>query len=117
MPVYSAYRFYGHARCGRRNWFIEPQLDDVQGGNDMTSESRVQNPGTNQALNGDYSVTVPTPDKGHLVPVYHANTQSCADATFTLTNAAPQNPTFNRGRWRVTEKKVADFLTANCLSA
>ena len=69
-----------------------------------------------QAVNKDYSGTKTHGyDKGHLAPVYHATSQSCSDATFTLTNAAPQDKSFNRGQWRVTEEAVADILVKNCL--
>ncbi|XP_044215404.1 endonuclease domain-containing 1 protein-like [Thunnus albacares] len=117
IPVYSAYEFVGYARCGRNDkWFIEPQLDDQNGGDFMAPESTVTNNlGQNQSLNEDYTGT--GYDKGHLLPVRHRNSSSCVEATFTLTNAAPQNPTFNRGRWRVKEAEVANMLTTNCLNS
>ncbi len=64
---------------------------------------KIQGLGDHQALNGDYEKS--GFHKGHLAPVYQAESQDCADATFTLTNAAPQNPSFNGGQWRVLEKK------------
>ncbi|KAI2644994.1 Endonuclease domain-containing 1 protein [Labeo rohita] len=81
----------------------------------MTYENDVKMPrlGDNQALNGDYEGS--GYDKGHLAPVYQAQSQDCADATFTLTNAAPQNPSFNRGQWRVLENKIAADLSNRCL--
>lgn len=68
--------------------------------------------GENQALNKDYYRS--GFDRGHLAPVYHANSQECADATFTLTNAAPQNPSFNRVEWRLLEKRIANDLNITC---
>eukprot|EP00064_Thunnus_orientalis_P017642 superscaffoldBa00003804_g17726 len=116
IPVYSAYEFVGYVACGRKDtWFIEPKLDDQNGGDFMASESKVKNNlGQNQALNEDYTHT--GYHKGHLLPVRHRNAPSCMEATFTLTNAAPQNPTFNQGRWRVKEAEVANMLDTKCLN-
>ncbi len=69
--------------------------------------------GKYQALNRDYANS--GYDRGHLAPVFQANSQSCADATFTLTNAAPQNPSFNRGQWRVLEGNMSKELSDQCL--
>ncbi|XP_077061025.1 endonuclease domain-containing 1 protein-like [Siphateles boraxobius] len=116
IPVYSAYKFEGIMHCERLNkWYIEPRLDDDNAGN-MASEASVDINlrGVHQALNGDYVNS--GYDKGHLAPVYQAESQSCADATFTLTNAAPQNPSFNRGQWRNVEKTIAEFLESKCIS-
>ena len=45
-------------------------------------------------------------DKGHLFPVYHTSTFAAKLATSTLTNAAPQDPCFNRGKWRIHERDM-----------
>uniref|UniRef100_A0A3B1KJW7 Uncharacterized protein n=1 Tax=Astyanax mexicanus TaxID=7994 RepID=A0A3B1KJW7_ASTMX len=112
IPVYSAYRFDGLMNCRRNeSWFIEPQLENRMASPRMESENRSINY-QNQAVNADYENS--GFHRGHLAPVYHARTQSCSDATFTLTNAAPQNSRFNQGQWRVTEKKVATILTQIC---
>ncbi len=81
----------------------------------MTPEKDVkkQGLGDRQALNGDYEKS--GFHKGHLAPVYQAQSQNCADATFTLTNAAPQNPSFNGGQWRVLERNIAEELSDQCL--
>ena len=81
----------------------------------MNTEGTVTKPprGNNQALNEDYSIPY---DKGHLVPVRHWNAQRCSDATFTLTNAAPQYFSFNRGQWSRQEGIVSNDLTNNCLN-
>ncbi len=69
--------------------------------------------GNHQAVKGDYANS--GYDRGHLAPVFQANSQSCADATFTLTNAAPQNLSFNQGQWRVLEGNIAKELSDQCL--
>ncbi|KAK9980596.1 hypothetical protein ABG768_000189 [Culter alburnus] len=115
IPVYSAYRFAGIKDCTRlNNWYIEPQLDDNNQQPNMKLEKDVviQGLGVHQALNGDYEKS--RYDKGHLAPVYQAESQSCADATFTLTNAAPQDLSFNRGQWKKLERKMAEELSQKC---
>ncbi|KAL7846051.1 hypothetical protein AOLI_G00242430 [Acnodon oligacanthus] len=111
IPVYSAYKFEGLQSCIRIDkWFIEPQLEDL--GPQMISESNMIQ---KQAVNQDYEKkSRPLYDKGHLAPVYHARSKSCADATFTLTNAAPQDRSFNRGQWRKTEEGVAEDVKQKC---
>lgn len=81
----------------------------------MASESSVKPPlrGQNQALGSDYDKS--GYDRGHLYPVFHTNSQSCADSTFTLTNAAPQHPSFNRGEWKKMENDLVTFLNQKCL--
>ncbi|KTG01353.1 hypothetical protein cypCar_00048257, partial [Cyprinus carpio] len=116
IPVYSAYKFKGLKNCTRPNaWYIEPQLDDNNAPLDMKLEKdvKIQGLGDHQALNGDYKKS--KYDRGHLAPVFQAQSQSCADATFTLTNAAPQNSSFNRGQWRVLERNIAKNLSNQCL--
>ncbi|XP_066518345.1 endonuclease domain-containing 1 protein-like [Hoplias malabaricus] len=112
IPVYSAYRFEGLKNCDRADkWYIEPQLEDISKGKKMERENKsVQY--IHQAVNADYYKT--GFHRGHLAPVFHAKTQSCADATFTLTNAAPQDKIFNKGQWKKTEKDVAILLVDKC---
>ncbi|XP_048051482.1 endonuclease domain-containing 1 protein-like [Megalobrama amblycephala] len=108
IPVYSAYRFEKKMGCTRLDkWHIEPQLDKTPP--NMAFEDIW---GERQALNGDYVKS--GYHKGHLAPVYQAQSQDCSDATFTLTNAAPQNPSFNSGQWRVLEENMAGELSEQC---
>lgn len=61
----------------------------------------------NQAISDDY--TGSRFDKGHLYP----NSFQCGDgrmATFTLTNAAPMDPCFNRIHWKDWESTLRSFL-------
>ncbi|KAM9454460.1 endonuclease domain-containing 1 protein-like [Clarias gariepinus] len=114
IPVYSAYRFEGYEQCERKSgdWYIEPQLDYPHPGRRNMELERNTEIHPNQSLNGDYKIS--GFHRGHLAPVYQANSQSCAFATFTLTNAAPQNPSFNSGKWRVTERNMAKILIQYC---
>jgi len=92
------------------------QLDDTNAVSNMASEGSVDINlrGVHQALNEDYKKS--GYHKGHLAPVYQAGSQSCADATFTLTNAAPQDPFFNNGKWKSLERKIANDLVKQCLN-
>ncbi|XP_036413360.1 endonuclease domain-containing 1 protein-like [Colossoma macropomum] len=111
IPVYSAYRFEGIMGCKRtETWYIEPQLE-VLGPKMATEASKLQI--QNQAVKKDYEYS--GYDRGHLAPVYHARSQNCSYATFTLTNAAPQNRSFNNDQWKKTEEAVAKTLNSTCL--
>ncbi|XP_021433441.2 endonuclease domain-containing 1 protein-like [Oncorhynchus mykiss] len=116
IPVYSAYELQ-HADIERKDyWYVEPQLDGgshlcMSGLNQIPSNNR----GDHQALNRDYEKS--GYDKGHLYPVHHTSTQSSMLATSTLTNAAPQDPGFNRGQWRVHEEDLAELLNNACSKA
>ncbi|KAL6481268.1 hypothetical protein MHYP_G00093480 [Metynnis hypsauchen] len=113
IPVYSAYKFKGVVGCKRlTKWYIEPQLENISKGPKMAPESSMTNI-QNQAVNKDYYKS--GYDRGHLAPVLHSTSQSCSDVTFTLTNAAPQHCSFNKGQWKKTERKVADVLNKTCL--
>ncbi|XP_062866683.1 uncharacterized protein LOC134329371 [Trichomycterus rosablanca] len=118
--VYSAYRFLRDDDCKKKarkdSWFIEPQLYQPNEDRNMALQGRVPywKCGIEQALNRDYARS--GYDRGHLAPVSHTNTQSCSDATFTLTNAAPQDPKFNKGQWWKTELEVSGILQNECLN-
>lgn len=69
--------------------------------------------GLRQALNCDYEHT--DFDKGHLIAARYAFDQATKDATFTLTNAAPQYENLNRTPWKNMERTIKIALDA-CLS-
>ncbi|XP_029111961.1 endonuclease domain-containing 1 protein [Scleropages formosus] len=115
IPVYSAYKYVATKNCTRRTtWDIEPQLDDSTAGAEMGPESRVDRNvrGLNQALNNDYDGS--GFDRGYLYPVLQNDDQCYVNATFTLTNAAPQDLSFNRGKWKKIERKIIETLTQYC---
>ncbi|KAK3523447.1 hypothetical protein QTP86_033616 [Hemibagrus guttatus] len=116
IPVYSAYEL-NHATVNRIDrWYVEPQLD---AGNIMcmATQSNIPSPnqGQRQALNSDYEGS--GYDKGHLFPVYHTHNDATMLATSTLTNAAPQGSSFNRGQWKKHEIDLATLLLKNCIKA
>ncbi|KAK9977023.1 hypothetical protein ABG768_018844 [Culter alburnus] len=108
IPIYSAYVF-GNQNVGRCDaWYIEPQLDLG------TTAEPCMSPrgnGNNQAMNSDYRGS--GYDRGHLYPVQHTDNPLSMLASSTLTNAAPQDPTFNQGAWNDHEKDVISDLQ-NC---
>ncbi|XP_059361883.1 endonuclease domain-containing 1 protein-like [Carassius carassius] len=113
IPVYSAYKFNKGIRCERKHvWSIDPQLDYPGEGPNMVPDRSRQS--SNQAVSDDYKHSVY--DRGHLMPVSLTSSRDCADASFTLTNVAPQNLYFNRGQWRILEEKIAKELTRRCLT-
>ncbi|XP_053532059.1 endonuclease domain-containing 1 protein-like [Ictalurus punctatus] len=109
IPVYSAYRFTGLMKCNRLDkWHTEPELE--VGMQDQNQKTCL----VNQAVNGDYKYS--GYDRGHLAPVFHATSQDCADATFTLTNAAPQIHLFNQKWSDYAESTVANVLNTDCIN-
>jgi len=121
IPIYSAYRLplgncQGEQPKRRDNWFIEPQLLDNGGGQSpmmRTSGSRdqINEYKINQAINEDYRNT--GFDRGHLNPnFYHCN--DGRTATFTLTNAVPQNACFNELIWFAMEGESKTIMNTLC---
>ncbi|KAG9260049.1 endonuclease domain-containing 1 protein [Astyanax mexicanus] len=113
IPVYSAYEFRRAEVERDDRWYVEPQLDggtsECMGG---LNKIPTANRGLRQALNKDYEGS--GYDKGHLFPVYHTHTVNTMLATSTLTNAAPQDSSFNRGQWKSYENNVATLLQNQC---
>lgn len=59
-----------------------------------------------KAVNEDYKHSGYT--RGHLAPSGHQKTEEDKEATFTLTNIAPQMEKFNNGPWNNLEDKMAE---------
>lgn len=66
----------------------------------------------NQAIDEDYPNT--GFDKGHLNPNFYHCGDAARSATFTLTNAVPQNPCFNQQIWSALEKESKDIMDSQC---
>ncbi|XP_036417289.1 endonuclease domain-containing 1 protein-like [Colossoma macropomum] len=96
IPVYSAYLHVHHAQVVRNDqWRQELGLTNDQ-----------------QATNNDYANS--GMQKGHLYPVYHNDNNVQADATFTLTNAAPQAQAFNNQWFHQVEQPINQHIENNC---
>ena len=66
---------------------------------------------TVQAINEDYEGT--SFDRGHLNPnFYHCD--AARVATFTLTNAVPQDPCFNQQMWHKMEVRTKEIMREFC---
>ena len=74
------------------------------GPNDMDMKEK-------QAINVDYSNT--GFDRGHLNPNFY-QCNNGRTATFTLTNAVPQNPCFNQQIWKAMEEQSKKFMHDSC---
>lgn len=115
IPVYSAYKYDNNIpcdSCDRKDgaWYIEPQLEGNSKVKDMTLQSKtsVKKTSLKQALNNDYEKS--SFDRGHLLPFAHAQEKCTKEASFTLTNAVPQDPCLNRIWWLHMENKVLRYL-------
>uniref|UniRef100_A0A8C4Y3S6 Endonuclease domain-containing 1 protein-like n=1 Tax=Gopherus evgoodei TaxID=1825980 RepID=A0A8C4Y3S6_9SAUR len=110
IPRWSAYTL-GDPNCPGQakkmsQWFVEPQVSPKADSTLSPDERR-----SSQAINEDYEDT--SYDRGHLNP----NAFQCnvgRTATFTLTNAAPMDPCFNRIRWAKLEEALKRQLTGSC---
>uniref|UniRef100_A0A8C3FJM2 Endonuclease domain-containing 1 protein n=1 Tax=Chrysemys picta bellii TaxID=8478 RepID=A0A8C3FJM2_CHRPI len=115
--VWSAYRI-DEGNCtdtASETWKVEPQVNPSsnlfspknQKGNQSIKEKLKEK----QAINEDYERT--HYDRGHLNP----NSFQCGQsqiATFTLTNAVPMDPCFNRVNWYELEQNLKMQLTYSC---
>ena len=76
-----------------------------------TASQQTERYKTEQAINADYSNT--GYDRGHLNPNFY----QCGEgrtATFTLTNAVPQDPCFNRQSWKEMEEVASETMRKYC---
>ncbi|XP_045569298.1 endonuclease domain-containing 1 protein-like isoform X1 [Salmo salar] len=126
IPVFSAYTFTGNVVGSKRpknqTWMIEPQLEDIDIKEMKTQDDdEVKELNNNnvlrvnhQAADTDYKNNRLDLDRGHLFPCSYAPDDDAKRSTFTLTNAVPQERSFNGGSWRRMECKVRDALELNC---
>uniref|UniRef100_A0A7N6AD03 Uncharacterized protein n=1 Tax=Anabas testudineus TaxID=64144 RepID=A0A7N6AD03_ANATE len=106
IPVFSAYKYRGGQTGGRRPpWKIEPQV---------YSETNTQFRPC-QASNADYD-NDPQYNRGHLFPFSYGFETSEKHSTCTLTNAVPQDKSFNSGSWERMESSVKSFLKKYCIN-
>nr|XP_023995868.1 endonuclease domain-containing 1 protein-like [Salvelinus alpinus] len=114
IPVFSAYTFTGNT-TGRpsQSWMIEPQLEDINNQRDMKVDNKAVTHNF-QAVDADYINNNLGLDRGHLFPCSHVPDDETMRSTFTLTNAVPQDSSFNRGRWCKMECNVRKYIVENC---
>ncbi|XP_037078592.1 uncharacterized protein LOC119099628 [Pollicipes pollicipes] len=129
IPVYSAYvpapEPADGARSGRRRtgrWYVEHSLaEDSNGTQGMDqwpgSRGRVSRRMRDQlprlqAVDDDYAES--GFNRGHLNPNFLQDGKNPRLATFTLTNAVPQEPCFNQGAWKRAEQLFDDVFVTFC---
>ncbi|NXM66229.1 ENDD1 protein, partial [Serilophus lunatus] len=123
IPVYSAYIYQPASGNRTQTWMVEPQLIRSNFTKEMETESNLNKTehvtpeqiGQNQAISMDYD-KLNCWERGHLNPNGHHNTNDSRIATFTLTNAVPQNSSLNRGNWRVYEQKTMKENNKDCIN-
>ncbi|XP_062416425.1 endonuclease domain-containing 1 protein-like isoform X1 [Pungitius pungitius] len=116
IPVFSAYKYQGAEKTGMlngRQWKIEPQLKNKSGSKNMEdspNETYIHQAGDKDYLNrSQKSLT-----RGHLLPFSYGSTFDDKVSTCTLTNAVPQEETFNSQSWSRMEKCVKRVLDKYC---
>ncbi|KAJ1168920.1 hypothetical protein NDU88_000832 [Pleurodeles waltl] len=121
-PIWSAYYLMRNSRGAHQKippkWHIEPQLIANNLGGAMQKESEVPDDllpslKERQAINDDYGGSYF--DRGHLFPNSFMET-TLRDSTFTLTNAVPMDPCFNRVTWSRLEEQLKSQLLSNCVN-
>ena len=65
-----------------------------------------------QAVDDDYAES--GFNRGHLNPNFLMDGQEARLATFTLTNAVPQEPCFNQGAWKRAEQLFDEVFVSFC---
>ncbi|KAL0146574.1 hypothetical protein M9458_058205 [Cirrhinus mrigala] len=113
IPLYSAYIFDPDCSntAGRtENWHIEPQISQPESRTDHMVHERDSDENIikrYQAVSSDYS------NSGYDCGLLNPNSFHCEEsrkATFTLTNAAPIDTSFNRIHWKNWESALRSFL-------
>lgn len=93
--------------------FFEQLLDSETESHNMTLPGkRSEQFKVKQAIDEDYRDT--GFDKGHLNPNFYHCSSFARSATFTLTNAVPQDPCFNRLVWFALENEAKNIMDSLC---
>ncbi|XP_077334363.1 endonuclease domain-containing 1 protein-like [Lithobates pipiens] len=120
VPIYSAYILEvsttSRPDLSSSNWYLEPMLAGI-GHKDMLQPSNsamsihIDDVIESQAVNDDYRNSGLS--RGHVNPSMHHSSSSQL-STFTYTNMAPQDATFNSGTWNVYETFLRDKILSTC---
>ncbi|KAI4882459.1 hypothetical protein NFI96_006477 [Prochilodus magdalenae] len=91
-------------------------LDDPNLGPDMAREGTVEEQvrGKNQALFADYAPHTSQYTRGHLYPRCYSDSQECAIATYTHTNAVPQTQEDNNTWGKRAETAMKKIIDDQC---
>ncbi|XP_075034082.1 endonuclease domain-containing 1 protein-like [Mixophyes fleayi] len=120
VPIYSAYILEisttSRPDLSSSNWYLEPMLAGITQ-KDMLQPSNTEMQANmeytieSQAVNDDYRNSGLT--RGHVNPSQHHSSASQL-STFTYTNMAPQESTFNSGTWNQYETFLRDKILPSC---
>ncbi|XP_059329119.1 endonuclease domain-containing 1 protein-like [Ammospiza nelsoni] len=122
IPVYSAYKYEpGDDKKPQKWWMVEPQLIDRNSLPDMQYDwalikqdiFTLDQIKESQAIPDDYK-GLKDLDRGHLSPSGHQFSKESMMATFTLTNAVPQDRTLNNDKWNKYEYKTMENNAQGC---
>ncbi|XP_006037662.1 endonuclease domain-containing 1 protein-like [Alligator sinensis] len=126
IPVWAAYKLgtrKGQVQCEGK-WKVEPQLSKAEDASleniqRMTEEKKLnlKDPSVlkkSQAILQDYEKT--GYDQGHLNPNSYQCGKGHREATYTLTNAVPMHPEFNRKIWYALERNLNKQLKDKCIN-
>ncbi|XP_074394790.1 endonuclease domain-containing 1 protein-like [Zonotrichia albicollis] len=122
IPVYSAYKYEpGDDKKPPKRWMVEPQLIDRNSLPDMKYDwvlieehiFTLDQIKESQAIPDDYK-GLKDLDRGHLCPSGHQFSKESMMATFTLTNAVPQDKNLNIGQWNIYEYRTMRSMAKGC---
>ncbi|KAM4706741.1 endonuclease domain-containing 1 protein-like [Discoglossus pictus] len=120
VPVYSAYILEVSTTkrpdISSSNWYLEPMLagiarEDMLQPSHSTMQPELDTVTDSQAVNDDYRNSGWS--RGHVNPSGHHSSESQL-STFTYTNMAPQDATFNSGTWNQYETYLKDRILPAC---
>ncbi|XP_069601475.1 endonuclease domain-containing 1 protein-like [Ranitomeya imitator] len=120
VPIYSAYILEvsttSRPDLSSSSWYLEPMLGGVPQ-KDMLQPSNsvmqlnMEDVLESQGVNDDYRNSGYS--RGHVNPSGHHSSASQL-STFTYTNMAPQDSTFNSGTWNQYETFLKDKILSSC---
>ncbi|XP_056408822.1 endonuclease domain-containing 1 protein-like [Hyla sarda] len=120
VPIYSAYILEVSTTprpdLSSSNWYLEPMLGGVfqkemLQPSSSTMQQNLPDVEDSQAVNDDYRNSGYS--RGHVNPSGHHSRVSQL-STFTFTNMAPQDSTFNSGTWNQYETFLRDKILTSC---
>ncbi|XP_063782536.1 endonuclease domain-containing 1 protein-like [Pseudophryne corroboree] len=121
VPIYSAYILEisttSRPDISSANWYLEPMLAGIPQ-KEMAKPSypemqeNIEYATESQAVNDDYRNSGLS--RGHVNPSQHHSSTSQL-STFTYTNMAPQDSTFNSGTWNQYENFLKDSILPSCV--
>ncbi|CAN2391556.1 Endonuclease domain-containing 1 protein-like [Pristimantis euphronides] len=120
VPIYSAYILEvsttSRPDLSSSKWYLEPMLGGISKKemlqpSNSAMQLNMEDVLESQAVNDDYRNSGYS--RGHVNPSMHHSSASQL-STFTYTNMAPQEATFNSGAWNRYETFLRDQILTSC---